>query len=292
MNKIIKKAAAAAALLFAVSTFSGCWASTPPNGMTTYKFKDMNMDFIQLSPPKEGDKIAIIDTDYGEIRCVLYEQYAPNTVGKFVENIENGKYDDMPIAAAAEDMYFLTGGEFTEKGGYTGRTSNTELVLNEYSVDLWPFKGSLLSFSDKDGYSDSRWLICHDDKISNTQAQIEELKAGALQKEDPVERSKMTALFDKFYEIGGTFGMAGMYTIFGQTYKGFDVVEKLCNLPVDENGKVTEEVMIKSVTVSEFKEGDEYEEVPATHPKTDEETSSGEESSESSSEVDRSDLFD
>lgn len=286
MKKIIKKAAAAAAILFTVSTFSGCWASTPPNGMTTYKFKEMNMDFIQLSPPKEGDKIAIFDTDYGEIRAVLYEQYAPQTVAAFEERVGNGRYNDMPIAGVAEDMYFMTGGEFNEKGGYVGRKSNTELILNEYSVDLWPFKGSLIGYSEKEGYSDARWMICFDDKISNTQSQIEELKSGALQKEDPVERSKMVELFDKFYEIGGVFGMAGMCTVFGQTYKGFDVIEKLVNIPTDENGKATEEVMVKSVTISEFHDGDEYEEVPASHPKTDEETSSeNAPSSETSSDI-------
>lgn len=269
MNKIIKKAAAIFAAAAAASTLCSC-TTTPPNGMVSYNFKEMSMDFIQLAGPKDGDKIAIFDTDYGEIRTVLYEQYAPETTAAFIKNAEDGKYDGIPVKGVSEDVYFLSGGEENSKGQYVGRQSNTELILNEYTPELWPFKGSLLSFSEQQGYGDSRWFFCNDDKVNNTESAIEELKSQALQKEDDVERSKMIALFDKFYEIGGVFGMAGEYTVFGQTYKGFDVVEKLSEIPADDNGMATEEVMIKSVTISEFHDGDQVEKVPATHPKTDE----------------------
>ncbi len=76
----------------------------------------------------------------------------------------------------------------------------------------------------------------------------------------------MLALFDKFYEVGGVFGMAGECTIFGQTYLGFDVVEKLTHIPADDQGLATAEVMIKKVTISQFKDGDKVDEFPMAHP--------------------------
>lgn len=282
MNKTLKKAAVFFTAVAAAVTLGGC-TTTPPNGMVSYNFKEMSMDFIQLAGPKDGDKIAIFDTDYGEIRTVLYEQYAPETTAAFIKNAEDGKYNGIPVKGVSKDVYFLSGGEENSKGQYVGRQSNTELILNEYTPELWPFKGSLLGFSEQQGYSDSRWFFCNDDEVNNTESEIEELKSQALQKEDDVERSKMVALFDKFYEIGGVFGMAGEYTIFGQTYKGFDVVEKLANIPSDDNGMVTEEVMIKSVVISEFHDGDQVEAVPASHPKT---ASSDETGSDINSETD------
>lgn len=255
MKKIIAAVLAAASIL----TLAGCRRKIeePPNGMGNYDFKEMNMDFIQLKPPTAGDKIAIIDTDFGEVRVVLYEQYAPNTVRNFIEKAEAGVYNDMPIKAVENDAYFLTGGWEDSKGNYLGRESDDELIDNEYSVDLWPFSGALLSFSENKGFnSDARWFIVNNDAETLTKEAINELKEGVKDNEDEVERENMIAMFDKFYEVGGVFGLAGYYTVFGQTYLGLDVVKDITHIPSDEDFQATEKVMIKSVTISEFKEGD------------------------------------
>lgn len=267
-----------------IFTFAGCRQSASQNGMTSYNFKEMNVDYIQLKPPTAGDKIAVIDTDYGEIRVVLYEQYAPNTVHNFIRNAEAGIYDNMPVKGVRNDTYFLTGGWEDKKGNYVGRESQDELVENEYSVDLWPFSGALMGFSEKSGFCDSRWFIVNNDAETLTEEAINELKESAKDREDAEEREKMINMFDKFYEVGGVFGLAGENTIFGQTYLGMDVVEKLTHIPADENGEAAETVMIKSVTISEFKDGDKTDEYPRAplHPKTESDTS-GESGGESGS---------
>ena len=281
-TKILKKIIAAVLAAAAIFTFSGCrQSSAPPNGMTSYDFKEMNMDYIQLKPPSAGDKIAIIDTDYGEIRVVLYEQYAPNTVRNFIKKAEAGVYDNMLVKGVLDDTYFLTGGKEDAKGNYIGRDSDDELIENEYSVDLWPFTGALLSFSEKAGSGDARWFIVNNDAESLTEEAINELKEGVKSREDETEREKMIAMFDKFYEVGGVFGAAGENTIFGHTYLGLDVVKRLTHIPADDNGEVTETVMIKSVKISEFKDGDKTDEYPREplHPKTEDEESGGDSSS-------------
>lgn len=243
---------------------SGCRKSEPEpeNGMTSYDFKEMNMDYIQLKPPVAGDKIAIIDTDFGEIRVVLYEQYAPNTVRNFIEKANSGAYNDMPVKAVQEDMYFLTGGKEGSKGAYVGRDSDDELIDNEYSVDLWPFSGALMGYSDKAGKSDACWFIINNDAESLTEEAIAELKESAKDLEDETAREKMIAMFDKFYEVGGVFGLAGVNTVFGQTYLGMDVVKKLTMISANDDGEAVDVVMIKSVTISEFKDGDKTDEYP------------------------------
>lgn len=261
MKKIF---AALSALVLAV-TLTGC-SSAPPNGMMSYNFSEMSMDFIQLSAPKDGDTIAVFDTDYGEIRAVLYEEYAPNKVKSFIEKVNAGVYNDMEIKGVHNDTYFLTGGYENSKGQYIGREDKSELLANEYTPELWPFRGALMGFSEQSGFNDARWFMCWDDKENLTVDGINELKSSAGNIADEERRDKMLALFDKFYEVGGVFGMAGECTIFGQTYLGFDVVEKLTHIPSDEQSMATTKVMIKSVTISQFKDGDEVDEFPLAHP--------------------------
>lgn len=73
--------------------------------------------------------------------------------------------------------------------------------------------------------------------------------------------------------------MAGECTIFGQTYLGFDVVEKLTHIPADDQGQATTDVKIKSVTISQFKDGDKVDEFPTAHPEGLPEESAAEENS-------------
>ena len=109
-----------------------------------------------------------------------------------------------------------------------------------------------MSFSEKTGFGDARWFVCNTDKESLTEDAVNELKKSASEREDEEERDKLLTLFDKFYEVGGVFGLSGTVTVFGQTYEGMDIVEKLCNIPAESNGKASEQVMIKSVTISEY----------------------------------------
>ncbi len=230
---------------------SGCTiTSSSYNAMEDYDFTQM--DLIQLSPPEEGDTIAIIDTSLGEIRVVLYEEQAPNTVAAFIAEAEAGNYNDMPVYGIMTDTYFLTGGKENKHGVYIGRDSDEELVANEYSVDLWPFRGAMISFSEKVGYGDSRWYIVNTDAANLTEEAIGELKNSVAEWENVEERDNLINLFDKFYEIGGVFGLSGKCTVYGQTYEGLDVVEAICATKADENNRPYEEITINSITISTY----------------------------------------
>lgn len=260
---ILKRIIAAILAAASILTLSGCrFSSKPENGMKYYNFKEMNVDFIQLRPPKAGDKIAIIDTVYGEIRVVLYEEYAPKTVSNFIKNAEAGNYNDMPVMGVRADVCFLSGSRKDEKGNYIGRDSDDELIDNEYSVQLWPFAGALMGISEQAGKSDGRWFIVGNDEETLTPEAIKELIDGAKTLEDETARNNMVAMFETFYEVGGVFGLAGEYPVYGQTYLGMDVVLALTNAPADEDNIALDSVRINSVTISEFKEGDKTDEYP------------------------------
>lgn len=247
MKKIL--AAACAALTLAMA---GCVQTeqTSYNVLGEYDFTQMQL--VQLEEPKDGDPVAIFDTSKGEIRVVLYPEYAPNTVKSFTERVEAGYYDGLEIAGIMSNMYFLSGYVKDEEGNYTARESDDELIANECNVNLWPFKGALLTFSEKAGYSDARWFICNTDEETLTEDAINELKESAMNYEDEVTRNNLIYLFDKFYEVGGVFGAGGTYTVFGQTYEGYDVIEAICAIPTNDDGVPQQEVYVNSVTLSEY----------------------------------------
>lgn len=249
MKKILAAACVALSLSLTGCMFGGQNTATY-NVMNEYDFKEMEL--IQLEPPKDGDTIAVFDTSMGEIRMVLYPEQCPNTVSAFIEKANAGEYNNIDVYGIMGDQYFLSGGKLNENGVYTGRASDDELVGNECNVDLWPFKGSIMSFSEKPGFSDSRWFICNTEKDALTVEAIQDLKDSVANREDDTEREKLLALFDKFYEVGGVFGASGTYTVFGQTYQGIDVIEKICAVPVDEQNAPKQKITINSVTISEY----------------------------------------
>lgn len=120
-----------------------------------------------------------------------------------------------------------------------------------------------MSYSEKEGKSDAQWFMCNVDKENLTREAIDNLKEQTWMFSEKETQNKVDTLLEKFYEYGGVFGFAGQATVFGQTYKGFDVVENLTNIPADsETGLVTEIHHIKSVKISEFRSGDEVENFP------------------------------
>lgn len=254
MKKILAAACAAAML-----TLTGCSLSQGTyNVMHEYDFKEMEL--VQLEPPQDGDMIAVIDTTLGEIRVVLYPEYAPNTVEAFTERVKTGYYDGLDVAGIMDNMYFLSGYTKNEDGDYIARQSNDELIEAECNVNLWPFKGALMTFSEKGGFSDARWFLCNTDDETLTEEAIATLKESAQKREDEVERVKLTNLFDKFYEVGGVFGAAGSYTVFGQTYEGIEVIEEICAVPTDDKGIPKQQIVINSITIDEYSEESETKE--------------------------------
>jgi len=253
MKKRIFAAIAAGAVISGVMSMSGCTVTNSNyNAMVDYDFS--SVELVQLQPPEDGDTIAIIDTDLGEFRAVLYDDICPNSVKAFVDRANAGEYDNMPVYGVLKDTYFLTGGRENDKGEYVCRNDDSEAIELEYSVDLWPFKGSLVTYSELPGYSDARYLVCNVDSTI-TQEDVDDLKKSIMDSDNrtDVEKSNITNLFDKFIEVGGVFGMAGYVTVFGQTYEGMDVVEQLCALQSDESTyRALDTVMIKSVKISQY----------------------------------------
>ena len=207
------------------------------------------MEFIQLEEPEEGQLMAVIKTSKGDMTAVLYPEYAPNTVDNFVNRANDGYYDNTKIFAIFESYYAATGS--SSDNGSTGASNDGNLIENEYSPKLWPFKGSLCAFSPTVGYCDSRYLICN--TIQFTESDMEQMKG--VPSADG-EQLFPDELIDAWVENGAIPQYSGMLTVFGQLIDGFDVLEDIISVGGDsETYAPNEDIIIYTVEITEYTKG-------------------------------------
>ncbi len=223
-----------------------------------YTYVDVEtMELVQTQEIEEGAPIAVIETSYGEIRAVLYPEYAPQTVEQFVSLAESGYYDNTYVFEQKEDVYFAAG--TPQPDGSLGEGTNEHVPL-EVHQNLWPFKGALcvLNTSVEGGFFDR--LFKNTETFTGSRFMV--LGSVDFTDEEFVtqfrEASGSEELADAFVERGGVPNFAQQMTVFGQTYEGIDVVEQICAAAVQAETSAAgytppvEECIIYSVTIGEY----------------------------------------
>ena len=76
--------------------------------------------FPQLEEPKEGEEIAVIKTNYGEMKFKLCPEEAPKAVENFVTHSKDGYYDNLTFHRVIEN-FMIQGGD--PNGDGTGGAS-------------------------------------------------------------------------------------------------------------------------------------------------------------------------
>ncbi len=248
----MKKKFAAIAAAIAISVLSGCslfGGNSTQSAIGTYNFSEMNL--VQLEEPYENQPMAVINTSEGTIKAVLYPEYAPNTVDNFINRANEGFYNGKDIYAIVEQAFFLTG-SYNEEGTQ-GFTNDGKPIKNEYSVDLWTFKGALCAYSGQVGHGDSRFFVINDKPLS--EEEIAQLRA--FKNEDGTQKIP-EELITAFVEKGSVAHFAGCYTVFGQTIEGFDIIEKICAVETDEStAHPVSPITIESIEITEYTSSEE-----------------------------------
>ncbi len=246
--------------LVATSAFSFAAVSCM-NYMTSKnsKYIDMkNLELVQLETPEDDAPVAIIKTSLGDIKAVLYPEYAPNAVESFTELAESGYYDNTYVFQSEPGVYFGAGS--AEKNGDLGDKYNesAETIEQEFHQNLWTFKGALCSMTtgQEKGFfkklmGNARIFNGSRFAVLNTVEFTDEFKQELLDtnKDD-------TIVADAFIEKGGVPNLSQQITVFGQTYEGFDVIDKLTDLEVVEDEEETkvpvEDIMIETIEISTY----------------------------------------
>lgn len=172
-------------------------------------------DFDQLAPPQAGDKVAIIDTDYGTIKVKLFTDLTPEMTKNFEELANAGNYNGVPFHRVMKDFMIQTG-DFTNKngtGGYSYKGPGT-ILDDEITPALKHLYGTVSMANRGPDTNGSQFFIVTNEK--------------------------------------GTPFLDGGYTVFGQVYEGMDVAEKIEALQMPGTEEPSEVVNMTKVEVIPF----------------------------------------
>jgi len=173
--------------------------------------------FNQLEMPSKGEEIAVITTNYGEMKMSFFEKKVPETVKNFKELTKVGKYENVIFHRVIKD-FMIQGGDFENNngsGGYSYKGKGTYLDL-EISKDLKHVRGAVSMARRPDPNSaGSQFFIVHPEK-------------------------------------GADF-LDGQYAVFGQVFEGLEVIDAIAEIPTDPNDdKPLEDVIIEKVEIVKY----------------------------------------
>lgn len=223
------------------------------------------LELVQIQEIPDGAPTAVIQTSLGEIRAVLYPEYAPNTVSQFISLAEDGWYDDTCIFEAKNDVYFAAGSADSSGTLKTPPVfENQEKVPQELHQNLWPFRGALCSLTTSTDTSFSRRLFKNETYYTGTRFML--LNSVDFSDEEFVaqfrEASGSELLADTFLTLGGVPNFSQQVTVFGQTYYGLDIIQQISSLPLAEEPNSQgytpplEDIKILSVRISSYSQED------------------------------------
>jgi len=154
------------------------------------------------------NKVALIETDRGNIKLELYTKDAPKTVANFVDLINKGFYDSLTFHRVVAG-FVIQGGD--PKGDGTGGPGYTfEDEINPWSLGL---DTQTIQLLEAQGYKYTRDLTSH--KVS--------VGALAMANSGPdTNGSQFFIVTDQDQNY-----LNGKHTVFGQVIEGMDVVRKI-----------------------------------------------------------------
>ncbi len=231
---------------------------------------------------KAGDTIAEITVEgYGTIKAKLLPEVAPKGVDNFIKLANNGYYDGKTIHRVMSDFMLQggslngdgTGGDAAD-GGYFGVEPNT---------NARHFYGALC-YANAMGRNTTQFYIVNNNKpqdistisIADLQTYVEVFAGYKAMFEPGTTEYEYYGSSEEYYKNlikmieaatdevkaqykaqGGTPTLDGGYTVFGQVYEGFDVIDSISSCKVIDSGTgelstPAETITITSVKISEY----------------------------------------
>lgn len=202
------------------------------------------MNLEQLEMPKEGEEIAVIITNHGDIKVRFFQEVAPKAVENFKTHARNGYYDGVAFHRVMNE-FMIQGGDpdGTGRGGESiwGKAFEDEFDLNYHNL-----RGALSMANSGPNTNGSQFFIVH--KTDVPDHMIEEItKTGE-------EGGFTPEVIGAYKKLGGTPWLDFKHTVFGQVYEGMEVVDEIAFSDVDRNAKPLKPVIMEKVEIKEFKQ--------------------------------------
>ena len=239
--------------------------------------------------PQAGDLIAEFEIEgFGTIKAVLFPEAAPMGVDNFKKLADAGYFKGLNIHRVVAD-FMLQGGSLNGDGTGGDAMVSDDKGDGEFGIETAQnarhFYGALC-YANAAGRNSTQFYIVNNKQPQNLAdfdldqyaAVVEEGK-GYLQQALDANQAAAVEYYQfqtQYYqntmdwvknatdeisalykEKGGTPFLDGNYTVFGQVYEGFDVIDAISAVEVEDNGNgekssPVQEIIIKDVTVTEF----------------------------------------
>ena len=236
---------------------------------------------------ESGDTYAVITIkSFGSITCKLFPEAAPEGVQNFIDLANSGYYSGKEIHRVMSDFMFQGG----SRNGDGLSTDDDPSFNVEYNTDMRHFYGALC-YANGGGINGSQFYIVNNksynavsagnlqSNIDYYESQLDMVKEYIANATDAGEKeyyesyktyfestvattkSQLRALNEvtdeitaKYKEVGGTPFLDGGYTVFGQAVDGFDVIDAVSAVEVEESGSgemshPVQKVVIESVEI-------------------------------------------
>ncbi len=166
-----------------------------------------------IKPLKDGDDVAVLDTNLGQIILRFFPDKAPNHVKNFEKLAKSGFYDGTKFHRVIPH-FMIQGGDPNSKG------SDRSIM----------------------GTGGPGWSV----KAEFNDVPFERGILGMARSSDPDSAGSQF-----FIMVEANPSLNNQYTVFGKVVKGMDVVDKIVNLPRDErdNPEPGHEAVLKSVKI-------------------------------------------
>lgn len=218
--------------------------------------KSTSNELLQFSEIKKGEEIAILKTNYGDIKVRFFKNQAPKAVENFITHAKDGYYNGLTFHRVIKE-FMIQGGD--PKGDGTGGESIYGEAFEDeinFPPDLRHFNGALSMANSGPNTNGSQFFIVQNSGLdSSFKEQLQYFIDNQEEEENGIKVKDIfpTNVCEKYIEVGGTPWLDGKHTIFGQVYEGMDIVNKISNVEVDKNDKPTKDVIIESISIEKYK---------------------------------------
>lgn len=239
---------------------------------------------FQTELPEEGEKVAVLHTSMGDICLRFFPEAAPKAVENFLTHIENGYYNGVTFHRVIND-FMIQGGD-PKGDGTGGESIWGESFEDEFDQKLLNIRGALSMANSGANTNGSQFFINQakaDSFTGKSSMEVGKVYANCIYNYEyyieyyasygqdftsvcsdvfefinlsggvaPLSYLVPDEVWTVYEQNGGNINLDGAWrdgrghTVFGQVYKGMDIVDKIAAVEVDNNNKPTEDIIITS----------------------------------------------
>lgn len=190
----------------------------------------------QLEKPSKGEKIAVMQTNMGNIKIRLFPEVAPKAVENFISHAENGYYDGL-IFHRVINNFMIQGGDPTGTGR-GGESIYGHSFEDEFDLSARNYRGALSMANAGPNTNGSQFFI----------VQAKNVDEGLIsQMTELTDRGFPEEVTENYKKIGGTPWLDFKHTVFGQVFEGMDVVDNIAQVKVGPQDKPLNDVIIEKI---------------------------------------------